>query len=144
MVSFVKINGDENLEQAEKIWQSVFKNIAEVLSNGGSYYICAPQGGDQMMMMMMMMKAYIPCKHELMWIKSSPVFSMGRLDYDYQHEPILYGWVGSHNFKGMGKFKKSVWEIGRDKGNYRDWETDRKSTRLNSSHRSLARMPSSA
>ena len=27
---------------------------------------------------------------------------------------------------------------------YRDWETDRKSTRLNSSHRSLSRMPSSA
>ena len=30
------------------------------------------------------------------------------------------------------------------KARYRDWETDRKSTRLNSSHRSLARMPSSA
>ena len=29
-------------------------------------------------------------------------------------------------------------------GGYRDWETDRKSTRLNSSHRSLSRMPSSA
>ena len=29
-------------------------------------------------------------------------------------------------------------------GIYRDWETDRKSTRLNSSHRSLSRMPSSA
>ena len=29
-------------------------------------------------------------------------------------------------------------------GAYRDWETDRKSTRLNSSHRSLSRMPSSA
>ena len=27
---------------------------------------------------------------------------------------------------------------------YRDWETDRKSTRLNSNHRSLSRMPSSA
>ena len=27
---------------------------------------------------------------------------------------------------------------------YRDWETDRKSTRLNSRHRSLSRMPSSA
>ena len=27
---------------------------------------------------------------------------------------------------------------------YRDWETDRKSTRLNSSHLKLARMPSSA
>ena len=30
------------------------------------------------------------------------------------------------------------------KHTYRDWETDRKSTRLNSSHRSLSRMPSSA
>ena len=29
-------------------------------------------------------------------------------------------------------------------GRYRDWETDRKSTRLYSSHRSLSRMPSSA
>ena len=29
-------------------------------------------------------------------------------------------------------------------GDYRDWETDRKSTRLNSSHLKLSRMPSSA
>ena len=29
-------------------------------------------------------------------------------------------------------------------GSYRDWETDRKSTRLNSSHLKLSRMPSSA
>ena len=35
----------------------------------------------------------------------------------------------------------------REGASYRDWETkaiDRKSTRLNSSHRSLSRMPSSA
>ena len=31
-----------------------------------------------------------------------------------------------------------------EESKYRDWETDRKSTRLNSSHRSLSRMPSSA
>ena len=36
-------------------------------------------------------------------------------------------------------YKKGIIE-----GGYRDWETDRKSTRLNSSHRSLSRMPSSA
>ena len=29
-------------------------------------------------------------------------------------------------------------------GVYRDWETDRKSTRLNSSHSAKSRMPSSA
>ena len=42
-------------------------------------------------------------------------------------------WVNSYFLKIMG-----VQEA------YRDWETDRKSTRLNSSHRSLSRMPSSA
>ena len=31
-----------------------------------------------------------------------------------------------------------------DTGIYRDWETDRKSTRLNSSHSGESRMPSSA
>ena len=35
-------------------------------------------------------------------------------------------------------------ELDSKKSGYRDWETDRKSTRLNSSHRSLSRMPSSA
>ena len=37
--------------------------------------------------------------------------------------------------------------IGIDSGTtnpYRDWETDRKSTRLNSSHSAKSRMPSSA
>ena len=32
----------------------------------------------------------------------------------------------------------------RDGESYRDWETDRKSTRLNSSHSAKSRMPSSA
>ena len=34
--------------------------------------------------------------------------------------------------------------LGEELGPYRDWETDRKSTRLNSSHLKLSRMPSSA
>ena len=39
---------------------------------------------------------------------------------------------------GRGAFCRSV------KVSYRDWETDRKSTRLNSSHITRSRMPSSA
>ena len=34
--------------------------------------------------------------------------------------------------------------MGKRKGYYRDWETDRKSTRLNSSHSGESRMPSAA
>ena len=38
----------------------------------------------------------------------------------------------------------SVFCFGTELETYRDWETDRKSTRLNSSHLKLSRMPSSA
>ena len=41
--------------------------------------------------------------------------------------------------------REQLWIYRENSGKkYRDWETDRKSTRLNSSHRSLSRMPSSA
>ena len=65
-------------------------------------------------MMMMMMSENWQVKHELIWVKPSPVFSMGRLDYDYKHEPIIFGWKDKHNFYGQGDFTKSVWEIGRE------------------------------
>ena len=44
----------------------------------------------------------------------------------------------------FSKLTKPELETIIENANYRDWETDRKSTRLNSSHRSLSRMPSSA
>lgn len=89
-----------------------FQNIAEYLKLGGVYYICSPQGGE-LGLMMMMMDAGIECRHMIVWAKDSPVFSMGRLDYDYQHEPILYGWRGSHQHYGQGQYKTSLWQIPR-------------------------------
>jgi DNA modification methylase len=102
-------------EIAEKLWKPAFLNMSDALSEGAGYYVTAPQGGDQMMMMMMMMmNGSMRCRHELIWVKSSPTFSMGRLDYSYQHEPILYGWKGT-NRKFYGTNERSVWEI--DKAN---------------------------
>lgn len=114
--SYSKIENDDiKGEELGEFFYKAFSSFATFLKNGGSYYVCAPQGGLQMMMMMMMMeKAGIAMKHELMWLKPSPVFSMGRLDYDYQHEPILYGWRGSHQFIGNGEHKKSIWKIDRE------------------------------
>ena len=48
-------------------------------------------------------------KHELIWVKNNHV--LGRVDYYYKHEPILYGWKKGHKWYGKGKFNKSVWEI---------------------------------
>jgi DNA modification methylase len=97
------------------LWFPAFKNMFDFSNDDCSYYMTMCQGGDQMMMMMMMMmKSGWKLKHELIWIKDNPVFSTGRLNYDYQHEPILFGWKKTHNFYGKGHFKKSIWQIKRD------------------------------
>lgn len=38
---------------------------------------------------------------------------MGRCDYHYKHEPIIYGWKEgeSHHFVGNGEKKTSVWDF---------------------------------
>lgn len=76
-------------------------------------YVTMPQGGTHMMMMMMMMdKAGWQVKHELIWVKNSLV--LGRQDYNYQHEPICYGWNKTHKFYAKGKFHTtSIWNIDR-------------------------------
>ena len=53
----------------------------------------------------------------------------------------------SDNFDVSGvakKISKDLKKLEKQYGSYRDWETDRKSTRLNSSHSGESRMPSSA
>ena len=99
-------------ECAEKLWRPAFRNLYEFSADHCSLYMTMCQGGNQMIMTMMVMRSeHWQIKHELIWVKSSSVFSMGRLDYDYQHEPILFGWKKNHKFYGQGEFLKSVWEI---------------------------------
>ena len=57
----------------------------------------------------------------------------GRLGNFLFQVAACYGYAKKHNM-----------EYCVNPGDYRDWETDRKSTRLNSSHSGESRMPSSA
>ena len=113
--NYTKIENDDlKLDEFKNFLHDVFINARASLKDSASYYVFSCQGGDQEMMMMMMMReCKIPCKHQIIWVKDTPVFSMGRLDYDYKHEPILYGWVKTHNFKRKGEQDKSVWEFKR-------------------------------
>lgn len=91
---------------------AAMRNIREACAEDASYYVTSPQGGSLgLMMMMMMMEAGLQVRHMLIWRKSSPTFSMGRLNYDYQHEPIFYTWTKRHNWYGKGKFHTSVWDV---------------------------------
>lgn len=106
-----EIIGDSSIEEMGKITKDAFVNISLVIKDGAVYYVCSPQGGDMELMMMMMRDAGIKCRHQIIWKKDQAVFSMGRLDYDYIHEPILYGWKNNHNF--YSKNEVSVWDIPR-------------------------------
>lgn len=110
-----KIENDNlPMDEFKDFLKNVFNNAFLSLKDTASYYVFSCQGGDQEMMMMMMMRECgLPCRHQIIWVKDAPVFSMGRLDYDYKHEPILYGWVKKHDFKRKGSQDKSVWEFKR-------------------------------
>ena len=91
--------------------KTAFINVREHCAPDACYYVTSPQGGSLGLMMMMMRDAGLPVRHVLMWRKNSPTFSIGRLDYDYQHEPIFYTWTSSHhNFRG-GKYRSTVWDF---------------------------------
>lgn len=112
--NYTKIKNDDlDINDFKDFLKGVFTSALSSLKETASYYVFSCQGGDQEMMMMMMRECGMPCRHQLIWVKDAPVFSMGRLDYDYKHEPILYGWVKKHEFKRKGEQDKSVWEYKR-------------------------------
>lgn len=105
----VIVNDHLGKDATQALWQAAFAEMASVMAPGAVVYCFMPQGGDQMMMMMMMMNgANIEPRHELIWLKNNHV--LGRADYCYKHEPILYAWKkGGHKF--YGGFQTSILEF---------------------------------
>ena len=98
--------------ELQDLLTKAFTNLRENCKDDCSYYVTSPQGGEIGLMMMMMMRdAGLEVRHNLIWEKSSATFSMGRLDYDYKHEPIFYTWTKKHHFYGAGKCKNTVWQF---------------------------------
>ena len=95
-------------EAGEKLWKPAFANMRQNAAPHCSIYCTMPQGGAHMMLMMMASASW-QVKHELIWLKNNIV--LGRCDYNYRHEPILFGWADTHKFYGKGEFSQSVWEI---------------------------------
>ena len=105
------VDDNSSPDELKSILLPAFKNARALMSDDCTVFVTAPQGGDLGMMMMMMQEAGLKIRHVLIWKKNAPTFSMNRLDYDYQHEPILLTWGKRHKFYGLGDHKTSVWEI---------------------------------
>lgn len=109
---------DMKPEELGKILLAVFSLWKKHIADDCSVFVCSPQGGGLGMMMMMMMKdAGLEVRHILNWIKNAPTFSMGRLDYDYAHEPILFTWKKTHKRKKEGAFQTSLWTVDKPMAN---------------------------
>ena len=107
------IKGDTMTEeQLYDMLKTAFINVRENCADDAVYFVTSPQGGSHglMMMMMMMKDAGLEVRHVLMWAKNSATFSLGRLDYDYQHEPIFYTWTKSHHNFRNGEYRTTIWE----------------------------------
>lgn len=102
-------NDHKSINEMKELWLQSFINALNAAKKGASYYICSPQGGELMMMMMMILEAGWELKHTIIWVKNNHV--LGRSDYNYKHEPLIYGWKeGGHKFYSKGS-EVSVWEI---------------------------------
>lgn len=104
-------NDNISVDDLYPILVKAMTNCRENCKDCACYYVTSPQGGELSLMMMMMMKdAGLPVRHMLIWEKNSATFSLGRLDYDYQHEPIFYTWTKSHKDYRNGEFRTTIWK----------------------------------
>lgn len=83
------------------------------LRAGGAFYVASPSGGDVLPAFYAALAgAGMPVRQQLIWVKDA--FVLGRHDFHYRHEPVLYGWKdgAAHAFHG-GRDQDTVWEIPR-------------------------------
>jgi DNA modification methylase len=92
-----------------------FKNMSDVTKPGGSIYCCHADT-EGLNFRGAFIEAGFKLAECLVWVKNSLV--LGRQDYHWRHEPILYGWKegGSHYFID-DRTQDTVWEYNKPKAN---------------------------
>lgn len=97
-------------EEMSEFWRKAFSTFRAYACPGASYYVTGPQGGDLLLLLLALRDSGYPLRHMLIWAKNNHV--LGRSDYNYKHEPIIYGWVegAGHHFYGDAG-ETSLWEI---------------------------------
>lgn len=114
--SGLKIKNDSmKAEQFYNFLLASFKNLAENLESSGSAYIFhADTEGENFRRAFR--EAGFHLSGTCIWVKDS--FVMGRSPYQWQHEPILYGWLktGSHKWYA-GRAEATIWNFAKPKRN---------------------------
>ncbi len=114
--SGLKIQNDSmKAEQFYTFLLSSFRNLADNLESGGSAYIFhADTEGENFRRAFR--EAGFHLSGTCIWAKDS--FVMGRSPYQWQHEPILFGWLktGTHKWYA-GRSEATIWNYAKPKRN---------------------------
>jgi DNA modification methylase len=114
--SGLKIKNDSmKADQFYSFLLSSFQNLADNLESGGSAYIFhADTEGENFRRAFR--EAGFHLSGTCIWAKDS--FVMGRSPYQWQHEPILYGWLktGTHKWYA-GRAEATIWNFPKPKRN---------------------------
>lgn len=103
-------NDHLNIADIEILWRDVFSLWSTFFNEYSSFYVASPQGGDLLLMKTLNENGF-NIKHMIIWNKNNHVLGRCDYNYNYKHEPILYGWKNKHKFYGKGQYKTSVWDI---------------------------------
>jgi len=106
-------NDSLNPEEFLAFLKSAFESAMQVSKPGACWYVAAPAGNLFLPFALALSDLEI-WRHTLVWVKD--MFVMGRTDYHYRHEAILYGWTpGAAHQEPPDRKQDSVWEIPRPK-----------------------------
>lgn len=94
---------------------SAFNNMFEVTKKGGAIYVCHADT-EGLNFRNAFKNAGFKLAECLVWVKNALV--MGRQDYHWRHEPILYGWKeGCAHYFVEDRTQDTVWEYNKPKSN---------------------------
>ena len=115
-------NDDLDGEELETFLRETLGNAADATKPGGVWYVAAPAGPNFLPFATVLTELGI-WRQTLVWLKD--VFVLGRSDFHYKHEAILYGWrPGAAHHEPSDRKQDTVWEVARPKAS-RDHPTSK-------------------
>ena len=114
--SKMKIQNDKQSDaDFKEFLQKAFDNMALHCKNGGAIYCCHADT-EGLNFRTAFINAGFKLAECLIWVKNSLV--LGRQDYHWRHEPILYGWKeGAGHYFVDDRSQDTIWEYNKPKVN---------------------------
>lgn len=107
-------NDDLSEDDLREFIRAVFDNLEASCKPGAYWFVTVPAGP-----LNLVFSNDLHCRgilrQQMVWVKDQMV--MGRSEYHYKHEPILFGWTKGDRHQNKDRKKTSVFEVPRPKVN---------------------------